>query len=183
MRKVLPCYFFNQPTLSVARGLLGKYIVRRWRNGEIALMITEVEAYDGPRDLASHASHGRTPRTEIMFGEAGYFYVYFVYGMHWLVNVVAGRKDYPAAILIRAGICMDQKTGKKVLVSGPARFTKFLRITGAQNGKLADKKTGLWFEDRGMKIKNRNIVASKRIGVDYAGTVWKNKLYRFNLTD
>jgi len=181
MPKILPPAFFNRPTVAVARGLLGKYLVRRWRGGEIALIITEVEAYDGPRDLASHASHGRTPRTKIMFGEAGHFYVYFTYGMHWLVNVVTEPKDYPAAVLIRAGVCRNPNTRQEVLIDGPARLTKFLKITGAQNGKMADKKTGLWFEDRGIKIKSGDIAASKRVGVDYAGPVWKNKKYNFKL--
>jgi DNA-3-methyladenine glycosylase len=145
-------------------------------------MITEVEAYDGPLDRASHASHGRTPRTKIMFGPAGQFYVYFTYGMHWLVNIVTGPEDYPAAVLVRAGKYHDAEKREWVAVNGPARLTKFLKITGAQNGKIAGKKTGLWFEDRGTRINRGNIAADKRVGIDYAGPVWKNKLYRFTLT-
>jgi DNA-3-methyladenine glycosylase len=183
MKRTLPQNFFSGPPLVVARGLLGKYLVRKWRGKELSLLITEVEAYDGPNDLASHASHGRTPRTEIMFGPAGRFYVYFTYGMHWLVNIVTGQKGYPAAVLIRAGKYFDPKKGSWVLINGPARLTKFLHIMDVQNGKVADRKTGLWFEDRGLKIGAGNIVAGKRIGVDYAGPVWKNKLYRFNLKE
>lgn len=181
MRKILPQNFFDQPTLLVARKLLGKYLVRKYRNRKMSLLITEVEAYDGPLDQASHASHGRTPRTKIMFGPAGRFYVYFIYGMHWLVNIVTGPENYPAAILIRAGIGYDAKKGKGVFINGPARLTKFLKITGAQNGRVTNPKTGLWIEDRGAKIKRQNVAASKRVGVDYAGSLWKNKLYRFNL--
>ena len=144
-------------------------------------MITETEAYDGPRDLASHGSRGRTKRTEIMFNEAGLFYVYFVYGMHWLLNIVTGPKDYPAAVLIRAGSYYDPKIKKEVIINGPARLTKFLNISKKQNGKRADKKTGAWLEDHGIRIDPRHITAEKRIGVDYAGPLWANKPYRFTL--
>lgn len=181
MQKTLSATFFNRPTLTVARELPGKYLVRKYGNKTVRILISEVEAYDGPKDLASHASHGWTPRTKIMFGPAGRFYVYFTYGMHWLVNVVTGPENYPAAVLIRAGKYYDQKRREWVPVDGPARLTKFLHITGAQNGKVSGRKNGLWFEDHGTAITKRNIVAGKRIGVDYAGPVWKNKLYRFNL--
>lgn len=181
MRSVLSPDFFDRPTRTVAREILGKYLVRRYRGKMISLMITEVEAYDGPRDLASHASRGRTPRTKIMFGPAGRFYVYFTYGMHWLVNIVTGRAGYPAAVLIRAGKYYDSEKKGWILVNGPARLTKFLKVTGVQNGKIITRKTGLWLEDRGTKINRRDIASGKRIGVDYAGPVWKNKLYRFNL--
>lgn len=181
MKKVLDKKFFNRPTLVIARGLLGKYLVRRWRGRNLALMITEVEAYDGTRDKASHASRGRTPRTRIMFGEAGNFYVYFTYGMHWLVNIVTGPGDYPAAVLIRAGTYRDWKTGEEVSINGPARLAKFLKITGAQNGKSAVRENGLWFESRGVTMRRKNIVARKRIGVDYAGPIWSNKKWNFEL--
>ncbi len=181
MRKILSPYFFGQPTIVVARELLGKYLVRKYRGKTISVLITEVEAYDGPHDLASHASRGKTPRTKIMFGPAGRFYVYFTYGIHWLVNVVTGPKDYPAAVLLRAGKYYDIKKHEWIFLNGPARLTKFLHITGAQNGKVAARKTGLWFEDRHAKIQKKGITARKRIGVDYAGPVWKNKPYRFTL--
>jgi len=181
MRKILRRDFFDQPTLVVARKLLGKYLVRKYRRKTVSFIITEVEAYDGPRDLASHASRGRTPRTEIMFGPAGKFYVYFTYGMLWLVNVVTGPKSYPAAILIRAGKYYDAKKKGWILVDGPARLTKFLKIDSAQNGKIAGKKTGLWFEDRGAKIRTRKIIARKRIGVAYAGPIWSNKKWNFGI--
>ena len=176
MKKILPASFFDRPTLMVARELLGKYIVRKWRGKNIALMITEVEAYDGLFDLASHASHGRTPRTSIMFGEAGRFYIFFTYGIHWMANIVTGPKDYPAAILLRAGLSENGEIAK-----GPARLTKFLHIDGTFNGIPASKKSGLWLEDRRVKIKKSNILAVKRIGVDYAGPIWSEKEYNFRI--
>lgn len=131
-------------------------------------MITEVEAYDGFEDKASHASRGKTDRNQVMFGEAGRFYVYFTYGMHWLLNIVTGKENYPAAVLIR-GV-----EG----VSGPARLTKKLKIGKRFNGLKAVPKNGLWFEDRGVKIESSRIKRTPRVGVDYAGK-WAGKLYRF----
>ena len=178
MKRILPRSFFNRPTLTVARELLGKYLVRSYRGKTIAVMITEVEAYDGPNDLASHASRGRTPRTKVMFGPAGNFYVYFTYGMHWLVNVVTGSKDYPAAILLRAGAFEDKEKGL-VPIKGPALLTRFLKINAVQNGRPAGRETGLWFEDRVLAVRTHRILTSKRVGVDYAGPVWSQKPYNF----
>jgi len=161
---------FNRSALQVAKSLLGKFLIRRRGRKEIALMITEVEAYDGSKDKASHASRGKTERNKVMFGEAGNWYVYFTYGMHWMLNIVTGRKDYPAAILIRG-------TDK---ISGPGRITKYLKIDKKFNAKPADKKTGLWIEDRSVKIKPSMIKTAKRIGVAYAGE-WADKPYHFKL--
>ncbi|MBU6390569.1 DNA-3-methyladenine glycosylase [Patescibacteria group bacterium] len=169
MRKVLKENFFSRPTLTVARELLGKYLVRKIGRKVTALKITEVEAYDGPRDKASHASRGRTARNAPMFGSAGRFYVYFTYGMHWMLNVVTGPENYPAAILI----CGTDK------VAGPARLTKFLQIGKSFNGKAARPKTGLWLEDRQEKVNRKKIARMPRVGVAYAGSLWSKKPYRF----
>ncbi len=141
-------------------------------NGKIiARMITDVEAYDGFRDRASHASRGKTKRNFPMFGEAGRWYVYFTYGMHWMLNIVTREEGYPAAVLIR-GV---EGT------NGPARVTKYFHIDKKLNGKGADKSSGLWIEDRGIKSASwrKKIRRSPRIGVDYAGPVWAKKRYRF----
>ncbi len=106
-----------------------------------------------------------------MFGHPGYFYVYLCYGMHWMLNIVTAQKNYPAAILIR---------GLKE-VKGPGKLTKFLQIDLRFNGKKSNPKSGLWFEDRGIKIKKESIQKTPRIGVNYAGPVWSQKLYRFLL--
>lgn len=132
-------------------------------------MITEVEAYDGPHDKASHASRGITPRTKTMFGEPGFWYVYFTYGIHWMLNIVTGAEGYPAAVLIRG----------TEAVSGPGRLTKYFHVTGTLNKKPATKVSGLWIEDRGKRIPCSRIQKSARIGVDYAGPVWAKKEYRF----
>lgn len=164
--------FFERPTLIVAKGLLGQCLVRRRGKKIERFLITEVEAYDGFKDKASHASRGMTQRNAPMFGEAGIWYVYFTYGMHYMLNVITGPKNYPAAILIR---------GVKG-VNGPARLTKKLKIDKNFNNKIASQKTGLWIE-KNPKIVNckLKIVNLPRIGVAYAGPVWSKKLWRFML--
>jgi DNA-3-methyladenine glycosylase len=150
--------FFNRPTLVVAQELLGKYLVRLRDDVPTALMITDVEAYDGWDDKASHASRGQTPRNTPMFDEPGTIYVYFTYGMHWMLNVVCGARGYPAAILIRGA-------GD---IIGPARLTKSLSIDKDLNGKILGRKNGLWIEDRGLIIPKKKIQKTPRIGVAYA---------------
>src|SRR3989344_2308826 len=100
--KALPQTFFNRPAPLVARELLGKFLVRRYRKRTDAFIITETEAYEGFHDKASHAHRGQTKRNAPMFGDAGYWYVYFTYGMHWLLNIVTRERGYPSAVLIRA---------------------------------------------------------------------------------
>lgn len=172
MNKILKSDFFkSKDTVAVARGLLGKFLAIK-NKGEIkSYMIREVEAYDGFKDAASHAHCGKTKRNKIMFGKAGHWYVYFTYGMHFMLNIVTGSLGYPAAILIR-GI-----EG----VNGPAKLTKKLKIDKKLNGLPAVKKSGLWLEDRGIKIKSKDIKTSPRIGVEYAGPIWSKKKFRFFL--
>ncbi len=168
----------------VARGLLGKYLCRRYRGKIIRAMITEVEAYDGPADRACHASRGVTPRNKVMFGPAGHWYVYFTYGMHWMLNAVTGKEGYPAAVLIRGVAANTDERGFEngfTRINGPARVTKFFKIDKKFNSKSAGRRSGLWLEDKGVEIKNSQIKRSPRIGVNYAGPVWSKKLYRFYL--
>lgn len=148
---------------------MGKYLVRRRGKKVMAFMITEVEAYDGFRDRASHAFRGKTKRTAVMFGPPGHWYVYFTYGIHWMLNVVTGKKDYPAAILIRG---VEE-------INGPARLTRKLKIDKGFNQKKAVPRTGLWIEDRGVHISPKKIKRGPRIGVAYAGEIWAKKPYRF----
>ncbi len=171
MRKVLSSSFFNRKTVRVAKELLGKVLVRKLGTQETAYMITDVEAYVGPHDLASHSSKGRTARTEIMYRKAGTIYVYLVYGMHYMLNIVTEEKDFPAAILIRGveGI------------SGPGNVAKTLFINKDVNGLPLSKNAGVWVEDRGTSVQQKNILASPRIGVAYAGDVWAKKKLRFVL--
>jgi DNA-3-methyladenine glycosylase len=170
MRKILKQEFFARDARVVARSLLGKYLVRRYRGREEAYRITEVEAYIGPHDKASHAHRGRTTRTEVMFGKPGRFYVYLVYGMYWMLNIVTDVDDYPSAVLIRGVEGID----------GPGKVTRVLHIDKRLNTKGVHKRTGLWVEDRGERVRHKNIFSLPRVGVAYAGE-WAAKPYRFIL--
>lgn len=172
MNKILAKNFFKRDALKVAEELIGKFLVRKIGKREIAVMITEVEAYDGPRDLASHASRGMTARNVVMFDEGGCFYIYLCYGMYNMLNIVTGERDYPAAILIRGVEGYD----------GPGKLTRYLKIDRSFDKEKIIPKTKLWIEDRAVEINKKDIKKTPRIGVDYAGPVWKNKLYRFVLT-
>jgi DNA-3-methyladenine glycosylase len=168
--RVLGDDFFARSALVVARELLGKYLVRQDGTRETCVQITETEAYLGPHDLACHASKGRTSRTEPMFGPAGCWYVYFIYGIHWMLNAVTGRDGYPSAVLLRGA-------GPWI---GPARLTKALAIDKQFNALPASRPTGLWIEDRGLKIARGRVRRTPRIGVEYSGE-WAAKPYRFVL--
>jgi DNA-3-methyladenine glycosylase len=167
---VLKKEFFNQSAFKIAPELLGKFLVRKYRNREFSLMITEIEVYQGFKDKASHAYKGKTKRNKIMFYPAGHWYVYLTYGMHWMLNIVVDKEDYPAAILIRG-------TDK---IYGPGRITKYLKINKNINGWPVEKKSGLWIEDRMVKLNRQKIKRKKRIGVDFAGQ-WAQKLYRYQI--
>lgn len=175
---ILSQRFFNRPTLVVAKDLLGKHLARQIGRKIISGMITEVEAYDGLRDKASHASRGITERNKVMFGPAGFWYVYFTYGMHWLLNIVTGPKGYPAAVLIR-GV---ESAGRRI--DGPARVTKFFKIGKNFNKRKAGKETGLWVAAPKERSEARKwkVRSSVRVGVSYAGPVWSKRMYRFYLT-
>jgi DNA-3-methyladenine glycosylase len=171
MRKILTESFFRRPAPKVAQDLLGKFLVRKTGRGEMAAMIIETEAYEGANDLASHASKGRTARTEVMFGKPGRFYIYLVYGMYYMLNVVTGKEGHPSAVLIRS---LEE-------VSGPGRLTRKFSITKALNASHARLTEKLWFEDRGMAVERSRIKRTGRIGVKYAGPIWSQKPWRFVL--
>lgn len=168
-RVIKPEELQGTETAALARWLLGKLLVRRMPKGRTALMITEVEAYDGERDLACHASKGHTKRTEVMYQAGGVWYVYLCYGVHEMLNLVTGPADYPAAVLIR---------GVQGL-AGPGRLTKRLRIGRQLNGQSARPRGGLHLEDNGVQIPRRMIKSGPRVGVAYAGPVWSAKPWRF----
>ena len=135
--------FYEQPTVQAAQRLLGKYLVRVHPDGITTGMILETEAYVGPEDQASHASRGRTPRTTVMFGPAGFAYVYVIYGLHHCLNAVTEPEGYPAAVLIRAvqpceGLELMRARRRKQeivsLASGPGRLCQAFGIERGLNG-------------------------------------------------
>ncbi len=164
----LPAQFFLRDVLDVAPELIGKMLVRRFDDGRIEkYRITETEAYRGIEDLACHASKGRTPRTQIIFQEGGKVYVYLIYGMHWMLNFVAGKENEAFAVLIR-GI-----EG----FSGPGRVGRELELDRSFYGESLIDSSRIWVENADPISK---IHTSKRIGVEYSGE-WKEKMWRFYL--
>lgn len=170
--KILRKKFFERNALKVAPNLLGCFLVRKIGNKIIKEKIVEVEAYDGSNDKASHAHKGQTKRNEVMFGEAGRFYVYLVYGMYEILNIVTDKNGYPSAVLIRG----------TENISGPGKLTKNLKIDQKLNAKTAIPKNGLWFEQsESPRSLDKKIKKAARIGVSYAGPIWSKKKYRFLL--
>lgn len=162
--------FFNRPAEIVAKDLLGKKIVRFMPDGrEISGVIAETEAYTGVEDKASHSYGGRrTKRNEVMYGFAGHIYIYFTYGMHWMLNFITGDKGSPEGVLIRG---VDK-------VNGPGRVTKYFHLDKDFYGEDLTKSKRIWVEDISLKIKGSDIKKTPRIGVNYAKE-WKNKKLRF----
>ncbi len=164
--------FYQRDAKKLAQDLIGAVLVRRVRGREYRARIVETEAYVGPHDLASHSSKGRTKRTAVMFGPAGHAYVYLIYGMYEMFNIVAGRTGSGQAVLIRAA---EPLGGWDVDLSGPGRLTRAFKITRSLNGLDLTKDTLYLAHDPAYRPRTRR---SKRIGVEYAGE-WKNELLRF----
>ncbi len=180
MRKLKIDFYQRNSVVTIAKELLGKILVTNWEGIETSGRIVEVEAYNGVIDKASHAAGGRrTKRNEVMYGEGGVSYVYLCYGIHHLFNVVTNRKETPHAVLVRAlepikGIdVMLERTGKNqfdnTLTKGPGNVSKALGISFKLHTGLSLLSKELFIADDGFKINTKDIIASPRIGVDYAG--------------
>ncbi len=186
--KTLDRDFFLRETLIVARQLIGKLLVRTIDNNLVSGIIYETEAYDGENDLACHARSGKTDRNAVMYGDGGYAYVYFTYGMHWMFNCVAGTIGYPAAVLIRAvhpieGIdhIHHQRTPihEEHWCNGPAKLTKALSITNELNGvDLCARGSPLRVE-LGFSVPDKWVCSTPRIGIQNTPEPWKSKPWRF----
>lgn len=187
MKKLPLSFYLRDDVVQIAKDLLGKVLVTNWGEGKTSGRIVETEAYQGTEDRASHASKGRTERTDVMFGEGGTAYVYLCYGVHQMFNIVTNRQDTPDAVLIRAvepleGVdLMLKRTGKKkldpTLTSGPGRVGKAFGFHTSQCG-LQLTGDELYIMDDGFSVSEAAMGASPRVGVDYAGAhaAWH---YRF----
>ncbi len=159
--------FFIRDVLEVAPELVSKVFVIRLKDGTCSrFIVSEAEAYRGAEDKACHACRGRTSRTEIMYHEGGRLYVYLVYGMHWMLNVVTGRENDPQAVLIR---------GVENCI-GPGRVTKTFGINRSFYGEDLTTSGRIWLEDSGIIPV---IKTGPRIGIDYAGDYWKARPWRY----
>ena len=184
--------FYQQDVITVSKGLLGKILVHQSREGTTTGRIVETEAYRGPEDQAAHSSGGRrTARNEVMFGQKGVAYVYFIYGLYHCFNIIAGDvPGKPEAVLIRALEPMDGKEimekrrGQQVkianLTNGPSKMCMAMGISKAQN-KLDLTAPPLCIKEAPL-VPQEEIVETTRIGVDYSGE-WKNKAWRFYIRD
>lgn len=163
----VPPEFFTRDVLLVAPELPGKTLVLRNAPGEYSrYIINEVEAYRGEEDLACHAAKGRTARTEVLYHHGGLLYVYFIYGMYWMLNIVTGTENFPQAVLIRGA-------GK---FRGPGKLTRALGIDRSFYGEDLTVSDRIWIEDSGLRPEIRT---SPRIGVDYSGEYWKSRPWRY----
>jgi DNA-3-methyladenine glycosylase len=159
--------FYGRDVLEVAPQLLGQHLVRVDAAGnQKTFMITETEAYRGGEDMACHASKGRTPRTEVMFGEGGHIYMYFIYGMYWMMNVVTGDVGIPQAVLFRG---LSE-------ASGPGRLSRMLGVDRSFYGEDLVSSDRIWIESTGS---TPAYTTGPRVGVDYAGEPWKAMPWRF----
>jgi DNA-3-methyladenine glycosylase len=181
--KILPTSFHDRPSLDVARDLLGARLVRLLDGERLVGVIVECEAYIGEDDQACHARHGKTARTAVMYGPPGHAYVYFTYGMHWMLNIVTERQGFPAAVLLRGIIPVEgveimsaRRKGRDTL--GPGKLTQALGIDGRQNGiSLYNSSSGLWVEE-GTPIPQRDIVRGPRVGLFTVPEPWKSLPWR-----
>lgn len=178
MQKLKKSFFIRDDVQAISKELLGKFLITNHNGKKTSGMIVETEAYMGPEDKASHAyNNRRTARTEVMYSSGGVCYVYLCYGMHHLFNIVTNKKDIPHAVLIRAIEPIDGidtmlkrrnlKKPIKKLTAGPGTLSKALGISTKHNGiSLLGKE--IWLEDRGILFSNNDIIASPRVGIDYA---------------
>jgi len=184
--------YFARPTRQLAQALLGCRLVRRWNGQRLSGTIVEAEAYIGESDLACHARFGLTPRNAVMYGRPGFAYVYFTYGMHWMLNVVSEAEHFPAAVLIRA---LEPQEGIDVMLQhrpvpralelcrGPAKLTQALRIDQALNGvDLCSRRSDLWIEP-GVLVPARSVVRGPRVGLFTTPEPWKSKPWRYQVKD
>ena len=169
----LPRSFYDRDTVTVARELLGKFLVHKSRGAERVGKIVETEAYLGPHDLAAHSSRGLTERTKIMFGPPGQAYVYFIYGMYFCMNVVTEREGHASAVLLRA---IEPVKNIKGRTCGPSLLCRAMKIDKKLNGH--DLLSDNFFIAAPMEMEILSTVKRPRIGVDYAKH-WAKRHLRF----
>lgn len=180
--------FFARPTLSVARELLGMRLVRLEGGERTSGIIVETEAYNGEEDLGCHASAGFTPRTRVLYGPPGHSYVYFTYGMYWMLNFVAEREGFPAAVLIRGIVPTEgieriaaRRNGRprKQWTDGPGKICQALSIKREQNNIDLCVPEAEIFVEIGVEIPDSSVTIGPRVGLNNVPEPWKSIPWRF----
>ncbi len=180
----LPQSFYNRPTLTVARELIGARLVRILDGQKLVGLITETEAYIGQEDLACHARVGITARTRPMFGPPGHAYVYFTYGNHWMLNAVTEHEGFPAAVLIRAiwpvegaEVMSARRNGRDTF--GPGKLCQALGINQSLNtADITEPSASLWIE-KGVEVPDSAVTIGPRVGLNNTPEPWLSKPWRF----
>jgi DNA-3-methyladenine glycosylase len=188
----LPRDFFNRPTLDVARDLLGKRLVRIEQDQtRTSGWIVEAEAYVGTEDQGCHARSGRTERNRSMWGPPGHAYVYFTYGMHWMLNIVTEQEGFPAAVLLRAlqpienlARMRERRAGRpeQQLTDGPAKLCQALGVDKSLDGHDLCRPTSSLFLERGPSLDESLVTRGPRVGLNNVPQPWKSVLWRFRIT-
>lgn len=183
--------FFEQPTTQVARGLLGQRLVLiSPHDRRLSGLITEVEAYVGREDLACHARVGKTKRNAAMWGPAGHLYVFFTYGVHWMLNFVTEGDGFPAAVLIRGmwpqegleEMFMNRPVaGIEGLANGPAKLCQALGIEGSWDGVDMCSDNACLFVEKTTAVDDSFVTTSPRVGLNNVPEPWKSKPWRYQV--
>jgi len=188
---MLKADFFERPAPLLAPDLLGKVLVRQFNGKLLVGIITETEAYQGQEDLACHARVGKTRRNQVMYGEAGRAYIYFTYGMHWLLNIVADKVDMPAAVLIRSvfplagieamAVNRPHLAHSSQWLNGPAKLTQAFSLDGSLNGHDLRESGSELFLAEALVVPQHKIKASPRIGLGNTPEPWLSLPWRWEV--
>lgn len=190
--QVLPRAFFERPACQAAPELVGCQLVRELGGQRLRVLITETEAYQGMEDQACHARGGKTRRNAVMFGPPGHAYVYFTYGMHWMLNLVCEAEGFPAAVLIRAVHPLEghemlaqnrpHLAGQGAWLDGPAKLTQALGIDRMENGTDAcDAESGLFIAS-GIRFASEDLISGPRVGLGKTPEPWLSMPWRWRLS-
>ena len=184
--------FFERPAPLLAPDLIGKALTRRQNGKLLTGIITETEAYQGQEDLACHARAGKTRRTQVMYGEAGRAYIYFTYGMHWLLNVVADKVGSPAAVLIRAVFPIAGEDAMALnrphlayssqWLNGPAKLTQAFALDGSLNGHDMCNTESQLFVEEGLAVPEKMLKIGPRVGLGTTPEPWLSQPWRWELS-
>ncbi|MEX0877904.1 MAG: DNA-3-methyladenine glycosylase [Candidatus Spechtbacterales bacterium] len=182
MQKRLGIDFYTKPSADVARELLGKRIIHNTPDGSaLSGKIIETEAYTGPHDKASHAYGGkRTPRNRAVWTRGGHVYIYMVYGMYWQFNISTYIEGVPECVLLRGVL---PENGDVAKANGPGKLCRYFKFDKSLYGVDLTQSDTVWIEDTGEMLDDKDIIATGRIGIDYAGKYWARRKLRFLAKD